>query len=49
MVKETYLDISDGYCSMQSKKNLENLAFPLLETFWKNWKKVQENCTLTLP
>jgi hypothetical protein len=43
MVKETHLDIFEACCSMQLKKNLEILD--LSET----WKKVEENCTLSLP
>jgi hypothetical protein len=46
MVKETHLDISEASCSMQSKKKPETLYFSLLETFQK---KVEENCTLSLP
>jgi hypothetical protein len=45
MTTETCLDISEACCSMQLKKNLKILDFSLLEI----WKKVEENCTLSLP
>jgi hypothetical protein len=45
MVKETHHDIYEARCSMQLKKNPDLLDFSLLQTFWK---KVEENCALSL-
>jgi hypothetical protein len=46
MGKQTRIQIYEAPCSMQSKKNSENLEFPVIETFWK---EVEENFTLSLP
>jgi hypothetical protein len=46
MVNDRRHDIYEARCSMQSKKNQGILDFSLLETFWK---KVEENCALSLP